>query len=106
VKLLLDENLPQKLRGLLFPHEVSTVTYMHWNGMKNGALLRAAADGGFDALITLDSNLSSQQNLKTLPLAVVVLRARSNKLDDVVPLIPRLLETLSKLEPRTFVVVE
>lgn len=71
---------------------------MGWGGVKNGALLALAAKD-FDAFITVDKNLPYQQNLATLPVAVVVLRAASNELSSLAPLMPRLEETLTKLQP-------
>ncbi len=60
-------------------HDVSTVTQQGWTSLSNGALLRQAA-ATFDALLTADQNIEFQQNLSTLPLAVVVLAAESNRL--------------------------
>jgi predicted nuclease of predicted toxin-antitoxin system len=64
MKLLLDENLPKKLK-LDFPeHEVYTVTDKSWNGIKNGELLKLLLQENFDALLTFDKNLQHQQNFK------------------------------------------
>jgi len=57
MKVLLDENLPHELRHLITGHDVFTVTYMGWSGLRNGALLARATEAGFDALITLDSGI-------------------------------------------------
>jgi hypothetical protein len=54
VKVLLDEDLPHKLRMAIPNHEVSTVAYVGWAGLKNGALLRAAEDAGFEVFVTAD----------------------------------------------------
>jgi hypothetical protein len=72
VRLLLDESLPAPLADLLTAHDVRTVTQMGRTSMSNGALLRQAA-ATFDALLTANQNIEFQQNLKTLPMAVVVL---------------------------------
>jgi len=101
VKVLLDENLPHDLRHHLVGHEAFTVTYMRWSGAKNGELLRLAADAGFDALLTMDDGVAYQQNVATLPLAVVILSAPSNDIGDLLPLLPRLLACLGNLTPRT-----
>ena len=63
MRVLLDENLDHALRGLLAPHEVLTVAYMGWSGLKNGELLRAAEQSGFDVLLTGDQTLHQEQNL-------------------------------------------
>ena len=91
MKLLLDENLPHELRTFLGGHQVFTASYMGWTGLRNGELLARAAAEGFDALISLDAGIAFQQNLTTLPCSVVIVRARSNKVDDLQPLVPALL---------------
>lgn len=103
MRVLLDENLPHDLRHLLVGHEVFTVTFMGWSGIQNGELLKKAAEGGFVALVTKDSGMESQQDPKSLPLAVVLLRAATNDLEDIKPLVPLLLAALSELKLRSFV---
>ena len=78
MKVLLDENLPRKLAGHLVGHKCRTVVVCGWSGKKNGHLL-ALADTQFDVLLTLDKNLPYQQNLGTKRIAVVIVRARSNR---------------------------
>jgi hypothetical protein len=75
VKVLLDENLDHALRKLLGHHEVFTVVYMGWAGLKNGELLRVAEDHGIDVLLTGDGTLNLEQNLTTRRLAVIALSA-------------------------------
>ena len=102
MRLLLDESVPAALRHHLPGHSVKTVKEKGWVGMKNGALLSHAA-AEFDALITVDKNLPYQQNLKKLPLAVVVLDAHSNALPALLPLLSNLMAVLAKLTPCTIV---
>jgi len=97
VKLLLDENLPQQLRHVISGHECITVAYMGWSGIENGELLARAASAEFAALVTKDANLQYEQNLANLPVAVVVLHAPSNDINDIRPLIPTLLKVLTDL---------
>jgi predicted nuclease of predicted toxin-antitoxin system len=97
MKLLLDENLPHQLRNELPGHNCFTVAYMGWGGIENGELLALAASGGFEAFLTKDANLQYEQNLKDLPVAVVVLYAVSNDIDDLRPLLPVLLKALTQL---------
>ena len=104
MKLLLDESLPKKLRLSLPEHEVLTVADMGWRGIKNGKLL-ALASLDFDAFLTADQNLGHQQNLKLLPLAVVVLEAHSNRLVDYLPLIDNLKVALLSLSKNSYVTV-
>lgn len=100
MRVLLDESLPEELRSEIKGHEVHVVREFGWSGLKNGELLRRSA-GRVDVFITADQNLEYQQNLRNLPVAVIVLTAKTNRIQD--PLIPRLLEELRKLAPRTLV---
>jgi len=73
VKVLLDENLAQRLRMNLGAHEVFTVSYRGWAGLKNGELLRTAEESGIDVLLTGDRTLVHEQNLKGRNLSIVAL---------------------------------
>ena len=102
MKLLLDENLPHKLRTMLPGHDCYTVTYMGWDGIENGALLRMAAAQAFDALISNDKGLEYEQNQARLPLSVIVLITKDNKRATIEALVPALAEVLSHLKPKSF----
>jgi len=102
VKILLDENLPHRLRPLLIGHDVFTVAFMKWNGVENGQLLALAAADGFDAVLTKDTGMPYEQNTQALPCSIVVREAPTNELDDIRPLVPAILERLKTLSPRTF----
>lgn len=91
VRILLDESLPRPLAGALIGHDVSTVQEESWTSLSNGALLRQAA-ATFDVVMTADRNIEFQQNLTTLPVAIVVLVTDSNLLESLEPLIPEILE--------------
>ena len=105
MRILLDESLPIELRSEIADHEVRYVRELGWSGLKNGELLMQAAVL-FDVLVTADQNLEHQQNLNTLPIAVAVLVAQSNRIEQLRPLLPRLIEVLSSIKPRTLVRVE
>ena len=94
MRLLLDECVDRRLAGDIQGHDVSTVFDLGWAGVLNGGLLTRAA-GRFDVFVTVDRNLAFQQRIDALPFAVVVLRARSNRLADLKPLVPLLLEALA-----------
>jgi predicted nuclease of predicted toxin-antitoxin system len=96
MRVLLDECLPRRLRSDLPGHEVRTVPEAGWAGLSNGELLTLAA-ASFDVFLTVDRNLTFQQNLSGLQVAVVVLVATGNDLDTLRPLMPRVLELLSTL---------
>lgn len=74
MKVLLDEDLPHKLRPHL-PGEVFTVAYMGWGGLKNGELLEAAKQAGIDVLVTGDQSMPHEQNIEACPIAIVALSA-------------------------------
>jgi predicted nuclease of predicted toxin-antitoxin system len=78
MKLLLDENLPKKLKRDFSEHEIYTVTDRGWNGKKNGELLSLMLNEKFDALLTFDQNIEHQQNFSKYPIAVIVLIAENN----------------------------
>jgi hypothetical protein len=98
-RVLLDECLPRRLRRELPGYEVRTVQELGWAGTKNGALLRRAAAEGFAAFVTADRNLEYQNPLPGVGLAVVALRARSNDVADLLPLMPDVLAALRTLAP-------
>lgn len=93
MRILIDECIDWRLSRHILGHEVKTAGKMGWATIKNGELLALAAQQ-FDVFVTVDRNLSFQQNLVAFPIAVIVLRARTNRLADLRPLIPALLEAL------------
>ena len=99
MRILLDEQLPRQLAPYFVGHHVRTTQEQGWAGLKNGALLEQALAAGFDAFVTGDKNLEFQQNLKVSGLFVVVLVAPSNKLDDLLPRVPRTLEAFARAKP-------
>ncbi len=96
MRILLDEDLPRRLADLLVGHEVSTVQRSGWSGVKNGKLLTLAASQ-FDVLLTMDQNLEFQQNLTELPMAVLVVQTASNRIEQLVPLVPAILKELNHI---------
>jgi hypothetical protein len=98
MKVILDECLPRPLAGLLTGHEVKTVREMRWNGKENGELLALIARQ-FEAFITVDKNIPAQQNLRQSRLAILILRTKSNKLEDIVPHLSEILITLRRVQP-------
>lgn len=93
MRVLLDECLPRRLKRELVGHDARTVPEMGWAGKRNGELL-ALAVGNFEMFLTIDRNLSSQQDLSSFDIAFVVVVARSNTFEDLRPLAPRILEVL------------
>ena len=90
MKVFVDECVDWRLARDIVGHEVKTAQQMGWLTIKNGELLALAARE-FDVFVTVDRNLSFQQNLPAFAIAVIVLRAPSNRLADLKPLVPALL---------------
>ncbi len=89
MRLLLDENLPKRLK-LDFPeHEIFTVRDRQWNGIKNGELLKLLLDNSFNALLTFDKNLQHQQNFSKYTITVFVLTAQINQYKELTKLTPK-----------------
>jgi hypothetical protein len=74
-------------------HEVITIPQAGWAGIQNGELLRRAQNQ-FDVFVTVDRNLSFQQPLPKFTIAVIVLQAPTNRLNDLRLLLPQLQRTL------------
>ncbi len=90
MKLLLDENLPKKLKLHFSEHEIYTVRDKGWNGKKNGELIRLITSENFDLLLTFDKNLQHQQSFKKYSISVFVLNARSNSYQTLRKLVPKI----------------
>jgi hypothetical protein len=93
VKILLDECVDWRLSRDIVGHDVSTAHEMGWDTIKNGELL-ALASKQFEAFVTVDRNLRFQQNLEALPIAIVILQAKTTRLADLRTLVPALLSAL------------
>jgi hypothetical protein len=93
VRVLLDENLPHDLTGLLVGHAVETVAGRGWAGIRNGELLKRAG-GTIDAFLTMDRRLPDQQRIAELPFGVILILAPSNRLIHLRPLVPEMLRIL------------
>ena len=99
MKILLDECVDRRLTRDLPGHSVTTVPRHGWAGIKNGDLL-ALAEKEFDAFITVDRKLAKQQDLTEFDIAVVLIRSRSNRLEDIRPLVPELLGVIRRAAKR------
>lgn len=104
MKVLLDECVDWRLLREIAGHDVKTARQMGWSTIKNGELLALAAKE-FDVFVTVDRNLSFQQKLPAFDIAVIVLRANSNRLADLIPLVSGLHESIltAKRGKTTFV---
>jgi predicted nuclease of predicted toxin-antitoxin system len=104
VRILLDECVDWRLSRAIAGHDVKTAKQMGWASIKNGELL-ALASKRFDVFVTADRNLSYQQNVEALPIAIVVLHAKTNRLADLLPLVPNLLAIIVSAKPGAVVTV-
>jgi predicted nuclease of predicted toxin-antitoxin system len=102
MRVLLDECLPRKLGRLLDGHEVQTVQQSGWSSLRNGELLERACHH-FDVLVTVDSSIPFQQNLEASGMAVIVLSAQTNRIEDLAPLVPQILDALQGIRPADMV---
>ncbi|MBV6438891.1 MAG: hypothetical protein DYG98_19275 [Haliscomenobacteraceae bacterium CHB4] len=96
MKLLLDENLPRRLKKDLHAYKIFTVRDMGWTGKKNGELLTLMLQNGFNVLLTFDRNLQHQQNFSKYPVAVFVLNAPGNDYGTLQPLMPLVISLLEQ----------
>ena len=98
MRILLDGCVPKRLGNQLSGHEVRTAPEMGWGNLDDGPLLNVMA-GRFDVLVTVDKSLPKQQRLDDRPFAVIVLRAKTNRLTDLLPIIPALRSVIEELGP-------
>ncbi|HET9743993.1 MAG TPA: DUF5615 family PIN-like protein [Terriglobales bacterium] len=104
MRILIDECVPRNLKRSLPFHECLTVQEAGLAGKQNGDLL-AMAEGKFDVFLTLDKGLRYQQNLTGRTIAILLVRAKSNDIDDILPHIPQCLDALNKIRPGEVVVI-
>jgi hypothetical protein len=85
MKILLDECIPRKLKNAFPEHECRTVPEAGLAGQKNGRLLFLAEQAGFELFFTMDKGVEYQQNLTRRYIAILIVRAKSNRLKDLLP---------------------
>ena len=98
MRLLLDECVPRPLKHELAGHEVSTVVDQGWSSKRNSELLKLMLAAGFEGLVTVDQNLQFQQNVAAAGVAVIVVMARTNRLKELRPLVPAILDALQRVK--------
>ena len=95
MRLLLDENIPKRLKLNLSDHEVYTVREKGWNGLRNGDLLKLMLGDGIKALLTFDKNLTHQQNFRKYPISVFVFIAKNNTYELLQPLMAQVKDLIN-----------
>ena len=98
MRVLLDEQLPLDLAAALQGHSVDTVVGRGWTGITNGELLRRMG-AEYDTLVTMDRGIEFQQNLTTVSVGVLLVRAPSNRMVHLRPLVPAILDAIPTLKP-------
>lgn len=101
MRILVDESLPRQLVPLLVGHDARMVQTEGWSSMRNGELLRQAATAGYDVFLTPDRKLEYQQHIPRVGVAVVVVRAHTNRIEDIARLVPELLRVLPEVRVGT-----
>lgn len=105
MKLLLDECVPRRIKRDFVNFEVFTIDEAGFKGLKNGNLIRAAS-GVFEVLITVDKNIEHQQNKTNLPIAIIILSAKSNRYESLSPLIPKAINVLKSIKIGEIIKIE
>lgn len=105
MRVLLDECLPIDFRHHLPGHEVHTAEWAGFKGLKNGLLLERAEQAGYQVFITVDQGVPHQQNLGQRRLSILVIRPRTNQLEDLLPLVERILAALSATQPGSVTII-
>ncbi len=100
VRVLLDEYLPHDLRLELTDFDIQTVAYAGVAGLSNGALL-AAMEDKFEVLVTMDGSIPGQQEIVGRSLCLIILRAPTNRLEDLLQLVPELNQQIENAQPGT-----
>lgn len=99
MKRLLDECIPRKFKNALSDHECRTVPEEGLAGTRNGELLSLAENAGFEVFLTLDLGLEYEQNLRAKTIAIILIRTKSSRLADLLPLSPEILRALRSIQP-------
>jgi hypothetical protein len=95
---LLDEQLPIDISRELYGHAVETVVGRGWAGIKNGELLRRMRRR-YDVLLTMDRGIEFQHQISTYPFGIVIVRARSNRMEHLSPLVPAIRDAIAASKP-------
>ncbi len=106
MRLLLDECVPRPLKRDLVGCNASHVTDAGWSGKRNGALIKLMVEAAYDALLTVDRNIEFQQNVLASGIGIVVVRTKANRLKELRPLVPQILDALASVQKGQLVTVD
>jgi predicted nuclease of predicted toxin-antitoxin system len=105
MKILLDECLPLDFRRSFPVHDAHTAQWAGLKGKKNGELLRAAEIAGYDVLLTVDQGIPHQQRSADRKLSIILVRSRTNQIEDLLPLVDAIIQALETIQPGQTAVV-
>jgi predicted nuclease of predicted toxin-antitoxin system len=106
MKLLLDENLPKRLKSDLSEHQVFTVRDMGWSGLSNGDLITQMMQENFNVLVTFDKNLQYQQNLSKYDILVLVIHAPDNTYNTIREYARKVNDALAQLPSQGLIIID
>jgi hypothetical protein len=106
MRIPIDECIDERFRNSLPGHDCQTARYAGLAGLKNGELLIAAETARFDVFLTADQGIEYQQNLVARKMAIIIFRAKSNRLKDLLPLVPACLARIDSIQPGQIVRIE
>jgi|SRR5208282_2697895 len=106
MRILIDECIDERFRNSLPGHDCQTARYAGLAGLKNGELLTAAETARFDVFLTVDQGVEYQQNLTGRNIAIIIFRAKSNRLKDLLPLVSSCLTHIASIRPGQIVRIE
>jgi predicted nuclease of predicted toxin-antitoxin system len=99
MRILIDECIDERFRNSFPGQDCQTSRYAGLAGLKNGDLLAAAEASGFDVFLTVDRGIEYQQNLSGRSIAIIILRAKSNRLADLLRLVPPSVSCIESIRP-------
>jgi hypothetical protein len=106
MRILIDECIDERFRNYLPGHDCQTARYAGLAGLKNGDLLTAAETAKFDIFLTVDQGIEYQQNLTARKIAIIIFRAKSNRLKDLLPHVPACLAHIASIQPGQIIKIE
>ena len=106
MRILIDECIDERFRNSFPGYDCQTARYAGLAGLENGELLNAAEAANFDVFLTVDQGIEYQQNLNARKIAIIIFRTKSNRLKDLLPLVPICLERIESAEPGQIVRIE
>ena len=106
MRILIDECIDERFRNSFSNHDCQTARYAGLAGLQNGELLTAAETAKFDVFLTVDQGIEYQQNLAGRSIAIIIFRTKSNRLHDLLQLVPACLARIESIRPGQIVNIE